>query len=126
MNNLATAYLDAGKLDKALPLLEETLALRKSKLGPDHPDTLISMNNLATGYRAAGKLDKALPLFEETLALRKSRLGPDHPDTLFSMDNLAEGYGPPGSWTRPCRSWRRRWPCGSPGSAPTTPTPSSA
>ena len=30
----------------------------EGKLGPDHPDTLISMNNLAVGYQAAGKLDR--------------------------------------------------------------------
>ena len=92
MNNLATGYLTAGKLDKALPLFEETLALQKAKLGPDHPDTLLSMNNLAGGYLTAGKLDKALPLLEETLALQRAKLGPDHPDTLTSMGNLAGGY----------------------------------
>jgi len=75
-----------------LPLLEETLRLRKAKLGPDHPDTLNSMNNLAGGYQAAGQLDKALPLYEETLKLKKAKLGPDHPDTLTSMNNLAAGY----------------------------------
>ena len=69
MNNLAAAYQAAGKLDRALPLFEETLALQKAKLGPDHPDTLTSMNNLAVAYQAAGKLDRALPLLEETLAL---------------------------------------------------------
>jgi serine/threonine protein kinase len=92
MGNLAMCYMDAGKLDRALPLLEETLALQKSKLGPDHQNTLSSMNNLASGYRDAGKLERALRLFEETLALRKSNVGPDHPDTLTSMGNLAGGY----------------------------------
>ncbi len=82
----------AGKLDKALPLFEETLALMKTKLGPDHPDTLTSMNNLAQAYQDAGKLDKALPLLEETLALMKTKLGPDHPETLISMASLAAGY----------------------------------
>ena len=71
-----------GKLDRALPLYEETLALRKAKLGPDHPDTLTSMSNLARRYLDAGQFDRALPLFEETLARRKAKLGPDHPDTL--------------------------------------------
>ena len=51
MNNLAAGYQAAGKLDLALPLFEETLKLTKAKLGPDHPDTLISMNNLAVAYR---------------------------------------------------------------------------
>ena len=48
MNNLAISYADLGRHAEALKLHEETLALRKAKLGPDHPDTLSSMNNLAT------------------------------------------------------------------------------
>ena len=51
MNNLAISYADAGQNDRALKLLEETLALQKAKLGPDHPDTLGSMNNLAMLWR---------------------------------------------------------------------------
>ena len=42
MDNLAVSYHAAGQLDRALKLFEETLALRKAKLGPDHPDTLIA------------------------------------------------------------------------------------
>ena len=48
------AYQDAGKLDLALPLFEETLKLGKAKLGPEHPDTLASMNNLARRIRLPG------------------------------------------------------------------------
>ena len=79
MNNLALAHQAAGKVDLALPLLEQTLKLRKGKLGPEHPDTLISMNNLAMAYDRAGKLDLALPLFEETLKLRKPSSAPNIP-----------------------------------------------
>ena len=50
MNNLATSYDALGRYAEALKLHEETLALRKAKLGPDHPDTLASMNNLANSY----------------------------------------------------------------------------
>jgi serine/threonine protein kinase len=92
MDNLATAYQAAGKLDLALPLFVEALKLTKAKLGPDHPDTLTSLNNLAGAYQDAGKLDLALPLFVETLKLTKAKLGPDHPDTLGSMNNLATAY----------------------------------
>ena len=35
---------------EAIALHEETLKLRESKLGPDHPDTLDSRNNLAVAY----------------------------------------------------------------------------
>jgi len=92
MANLALAYRDAGKLDLALPLAEETLRLSEAKLGPDHPNTLSSMNNLASEYQAARKLDLALPLYEETLKREKAKLGPDHPDTLTCMNNLASAY----------------------------------
>ena len=108
MNNLAWAYRHAGKLDQALPLYEETLKLRKAKLGPDHPDTLGSMGNLAIAYHRAGKLDQALPLFEETLKLMKARLGPDDPFTLNAMSNLAAIIATLASSIRLCRSSRRR------------------
>ncbi len=92
MHNLASGYLAAGKLNLALPLLEETLKLTKAKLGADHPETITSMNNLAVGYREAGKLELALPLLEETLNLLKAKRGANHPATLTSMGNLATIY----------------------------------
>ena len=37
MYNLAVAYQTAGRLSEALPLFEETLKLRKAKLGRTIP-----------------------------------------------------------------------------------------
>jgi len=54
MNNLAEGYRAIGKLDRALPLYEETFALYKTKRGLDHPATLNIMSNLAMGYQSAG------------------------------------------------------------------------
>jgi tetratricopeptide (TPR) repeat protein len=90
MHNLANSYSAAGRHEEALQLREETLALRKAKLGPDHHETLRSMHNLANSYHALGRYDEALQLREETLALRKAKLGPDHLETLMSMWGLAE------------------------------------
>ena len=53
-NNLAVAYQDAGRLGRAIPLFERTLADHERVLGPDHPDTLTSRNNLAAAYQAPG------------------------------------------------------------------------
>jgi tetratricopeptide (TPR) repeat protein len=92
MSNLAESYSAGGRPLEALKLNEETLRLRKAKLGLDHPDTLASMNNLAKSYVAAGRILEALKLQEETLRLKKTKLGPDHPDTLLSMNNLAASY----------------------------------
>jgi tetratricopeptide (TPR) repeat protein len=90
MSNLANSYYAVGRHAEALQLREQTLALQKPKLGPDHPDTLSSMNNLANSYYALGRYADALQLREETLALRKVKLGPDHPHTLKSMWLVAE------------------------------------
>jgi tetratricopeptide (TPR) repeat protein len=91
-NNLAAAYQSAGRLDKAIPLLERAFADRKRVLGDTHPDTLNSRNNLAYAYQTAGRLDKAIPLYERTLADRKRVLGDTHPDTLNSRNNLAYAH----------------------------------
>ena len=91
-NNLASAYQDAGRLDEAIPLLEQTLKDRAHILGPDHPHTLASRHNLASAYQDAGRLDEAIPLLERTLKDFDNLLGPNHPDTLTTRDNLAITY----------------------------------
>ncbi len=97
---LGECQLGLGFAEKAIGLFTKARATFTAKLGPDHPDTMMSMNNLAEGYHYAGKYDRALPLLEETLALRKAKLGPDHRDTLMSMNHLADGYRLTGKYDR--------------------------
>ena len=68
---------------------EETLALQKAKLGPDHPNTLCSMNKLADSYSESGQNERALKLREETLALQQAKLRPNDPDTLYTRLSIA-------------------------------------
>ena len=91
-NNLAYAYYDAGKLDEAINLFEQSFKDHAHILGAHHPDTLISRNNLAGAYQTAGRLDEAIPLYEQTLEDRTRILGPHHPDTLTPRNNLAGAY----------------------------------
>ena len=91
-NNLAGAYRDAGRLDEAIALYEQTLEDRSRLLGPDHPDILITRSNLAGAYQAAGRLDEAIALFEQTLEDSTHILGPHHPHTLITRSNLAGAY----------------------------------
>ena len=91
-NNLAGTYRDAGRLDKAIALYEQTLEDSIRVLGTDHPSTLVSRNNLAGAYRAAGRLDKAIPLYEQVFSGRSRVLGPDHRSTLTARDELADIY----------------------------------
>jgi hypothetical protein len=54
-NNLALAYVEAGRAAEATPLHEQTLAAFGRVLGPDHPDTLASRNMLARARHEAGR-----------------------------------------------------------------------
>ena len=91
-NNLAGAYRDAGRLDKALTLYEQILEDSIRVLGTDHPSTLTSRFDLAGAYRAAGRLSEAIPLYEQVFSGRSRVLGPDHRSTLTARDELAGAY----------------------------------
>jgi serine/threonine protein kinase len=97
-NDLALAYRDAGRWNRAIPLFERTLEVETARLGADHPRTLLTQNNLALTYRDSGQVDRAIALFEPTLAARTAKLGADHPDTLLTQQNLAMAYREAGRW----------------------------
>jgi tetratricopeptide (TPR) repeat protein len=86
---LGDAYLALGEYGEAQKHLERSLALRKTKLRADHPDTLASLNDLGVVYEARGRYDEAEALFKEALQGRRAKLGADNPDTLLSLYNLA-------------------------------------
>ena len=90
-NNLASAYLDAGRTAEAITLHEQTLADRERVLGADHPDTLPPQQPRQR-LPDAGRTAEAITLHEQNLADRERVLGADHPDTLATRNNLANAY----------------------------------
>ncbi|KAK8130828.1 kinesin light chain [Apiospora sp. TS-2023a] len=88
-HNVAECYDLLGRYSEAEEMHRETLALRETVLGREHPDTLDSMNNLALVLSSQGKYSEAEEMHRETLALKETVLGREHPDTLSSMNNLA-------------------------------------
>ncbi|WP_052402549.1 tetratricopeptide repeat protein [Muricoccus aerilatus] len=78
-----------GVYAQARSLHERALLIRENTLGPEHPDTAMSLNNLALVLREQGDLAGARPLFERALLIRENALGPEHPDTAMSLNNLA-------------------------------------
>jgi RNA polymerase sigma factor (sigma-70 family) len=91
-NSLAAAYLAAARVAEAIPLFEQTLAVRQRMLGRDDPETLTSQNNLASAYQDAGRIADAIRLYELNLEARDRLLDPDDPSTLNSRGNLAAAY----------------------------------
>lgn len=47
LNHLAALYASAGRADGARGVLEKAAPYSESALGPDHPDTLLTLRNLA-------------------------------------------------------------------------------
>ena len=63
MNNLATVYGEGGRHEQSRSLHEQTLALGRAQLGPDHPETLTEPGEPRYELlqaRAARPLDPAL------------------------------------------------------------------
>jgi tetratricopeptide (TPR) repeat protein len=89
-----------------VPLFEETLKLRRSKLGPDHPDTLHSAFVLAGAYREARKYDRALPLLEEIVKRRKKTFGPTDDEAIRYMIDLVQAYDADGKYDQALPFWR--------------------
>jgi tetratricopeptide (TPR) repeat protein len=98
MNLLGLAYQAAGKLDRALPLLEASLRLMKDNLGRDDRETLIAIGNLGLAYLDDKKFEMALTHLKDSLDRQEAKLGPDDPDTLTGMNNLGLAYQMTGKW----------------------------
>jgi serine/threonine protein kinase/tetratricopeptide (TPR) repeat protein len=81
-----------GEYNWSVKLLEKAFDTRRTKLGKDHLDTLITMNSLALSYQQAGRLDKAVQLLEEVLALRIARHDPYLGESVVSTGNLGLAY----------------------------------
>ena len=76
----------------AIELANEALVIREKILGPEHPDTALSLNNLALLYDSQANYPAAVPLYQRALKINEKILGPEHPDTASSLNNLAGLY----------------------------------
>ena len=98
MRMLGTLYFGQGKYEASQPLLEESMEKFRATLGPDHPDTLVSINDISVLFYMQGKYAAAEPLYVECLEKRRGTLGSNHPDTLSSINNLALLYSKLGKY----------------------------
>jgi eukaryotic-like serine/threonine-protein kinase len=86
---IGKAYRGLGLNDRALPLLQESLALRTRLYGPEHPQVAESLEALGTLTAARGDFDGAEALHRRALEMRRKLLGPDDPAVAESMSSLA-------------------------------------
>jgi serine/threonine protein kinase len=113
--SLASAYRSIGKAAQAVRLFEEVCQEHKTKLGPDHPTTLIALGELAVAYRDVGRFNEAAAVFTDAIKGMTAKLGPDHLATLQTQSKLAElhlaskKYAEAEAVARPaCERWQKR------------------
>ena len=70
LSTLAWNYDYLGQHEQVAPLLQEALALREARFGPDHPETGYALNDLAYYYHfESDQPEQAGPLYERALGI---------------------------------------------------------
>jgi serine/threonine protein kinase/tetratricopeptide (TPR) repeat protein len=89
---LGRTDLGLGRAAEAKALFTKALAVRRSRLGEDHPDTLATWSRLAIALREAGEVKEAIAVGERVKDAQVQARGIDHPDTVSTVRNLALAY----------------------------------
>ncbi|MBW1789099.1 MAG: CHAT domain-containing protein, partial [Deltaproteobacteria bacterium] len=74
---------------EAEPLFNRSLAMAQKVLGPDHPDTALTLNNFAVLYDNMKNFSKAETLYKQALEIHEKSLGVNHPNVALDLNNLA-------------------------------------
>ena len=61
-------------------------------MGPEHPDTLVSLGNLGDLYMEKGDYEKAESIFRNCLEVQGRVVGREHANTLTTLNNLGSVY----------------------------------
>jgi tetratricopeptide (TPR) repeat protein len=100
MNTMGRVYQKLGLFDSALPLLEESLRIRRPLFGDAHRAVAESLHDLGCLQVARGQFDEAEGLLRVALAIRRTNLGADHPDVASTLLELASTYADRGHYAQ--------------------------
>lgn len=92
MQNLAAVYSVDRQTERAIPLLQQALAIREQRLGPEHPDLAVVLLNLGMAIRPNGDLAAALAPMQRALAIREKALPPGHVDIAWAAEYIGDIY----------------------------------
>ena len=92
LSDLAQLYLDQARFVPALEAYKRVLRIRKTELGPYHPDVSATLNDIAEINRETGRFSEAEALYQQSLDIDETHFGPDHPEVATTLNNLALLY----------------------------------
>ncbi|KAH8691416.1 putative kinesin light chain [Talaromyces proteolyticus] len=87
------SHTHKARYSESASLARDVFEKRKEILGPNHPQTLVSMNNLSWVLRNKGDFVESELLAREALERKEKELGKDHHDTLNCKYCLAVVLG---------------------------------
>ncbi len=82
---IGRTYERLGINDRALPALEEALAIGRRAVGPEHVRIAQSLNDLGVLRRELGDLPAAERMLAESLTMRRRLLGSQHKDLAITL-----------------------------------------
>lgn len=92
LDYLGGSYHAIGQFEKALPLYQQALEIKRKVLGEEHPNCATSLDNLARLFSHRAEYDKALPLYHQALAIKKKAFGEGHYEYINILQHLADLY----------------------------------
>ncbi len=88
LDNLGATYYANKKFDKAIPVLEHSLAIREESLGKDHPDISNGLTYLQMSYKAIQDDKKA-----QAIQVRREEISRNHPaESTWMNTDLLVGF----------------------------------
>ena len=90
--------LQQQRLDEALRLFREALALRERLQGPVHPGLIKVLGNMAWVLQQQGQFESALALRMRALHISELQLGPWHPQLAVALSALGRVLRAQGSY----------------------------
>jgi len=91
---------EQGRYAEAIPFANKALEIRERTLGPEHPETVVSLARLAGLYIDQGAYSKAEPLLQRALSAREKVSGGDDPGIAAILTNLAAVFSGEGDYAK--------------------------
>lgn len=92
MDTIGRVYRSLGLYDRAAPLLDEALRLRREQLGKDHPDVAATMKTIAGLMKDKGDYEASEKIFREVLDMRRRQFGSEHAEVAVALNDLSSVY----------------------------------